>query len=201
MELLSNLCSYRNTPSPSQIIDKNMTYFVDNAPPTSPPPVYHNRNSINDAYRLFLHLRRKGHPLPASSRPRQLNIPSQQIPSREAISTSSLPPLAPRPSALHIQAAIALSELGEKRRGDISRCDIGVQTQPVECSGKTREGSKRSSCSPGRASSGGTSSSRRKQEAETQTKEQKRKCLTVSSQVGITSATPFILFLLALGLK
>jgi len=91
-----------------------------------------------------------------------------------------LPPLAPRPSALHIQAAIALSELGEKRRGDISRCDIGVQTQPVECFNKIREGSKRSSCSPGRAS--GTSS-RRKQEAETQTKDQKRKCLTVSSQV------------------
>ena len=136
--------------------------------------------------------------MPASIRPRPLVIPSRQISPHEALptsqrgprdafATSALPPLAPRPSALHIQAAIALSELGERRhRGDVSRCDIGIQTQPVECSSnKTRDGSKRSSCSPGRAS--GT---KRKQEAETQTKEQKRKCLTVSSQVGITFATP-----------
>ena len=138
---------------------------------------------------LRLLLRRKGHLLPASFRPRPLKAPTQHISPRNALATS-LPPLAPQPSALHIQAAIALSELGEKRRGDISRCDIGVQTQPVECFNKTREGSKRSSCSPGRAS--GTSS-RRKQEAETQTKDQKRKCLTVSSQVGITPATPYLI--------
>ena len=131
--------------------------------------------------------RRKGHPLPASFRPRQPTHPTQTTSPRNRLATS-LPPLAPRPSALHIQAAIALSELGEKRRGDIGRCDIGVQTQPVECSNKTREGAKRSSCSPGRAS--GSSSARKKQEAETQTKEQKRKCLTVSSQVGIAPATP-----------
>ena len=136
--------------------------------------------------------------MPASIKPRPLAIPSRQISRYEAVpnsqrgprdsfATLALPPLAPRPSALHIQAAIALSELGEKRQmGDVSRCDIGIQTQPVECSStKTRDGSKRSSCSPGRASG-----SKRKQEAETQTKEQKRKCLTVSSQVGIKFATP-----------
>ena len=134
-----------------------------------------------------MYLRRKGHPLPVSFRPRlPNNQSSRQICSRDTF-TTSLPPLAPRPSALHIQAAIALSELGEKRRGDISRCDIGVQTQTVECSSsnKTREGSKRSSCSPGRASASSSSSLRKKQEAETQTKDQKRKCLTVSSQVGM----------------
>ena len=129
------------------------------------------------------HPRRKGHPLPATYRPRTFksSLPSLGVP-RPSV-TGSLPPLAPRPSALHIQAAIALSELGEKRLGDIDRCDIGVQTQPVESSAsRTKEGSKRSSCSPGRAST--TLSYRIKQEAETQTKEQKRKCLTVSSQVG-----------------
>ena len=143
-------------------------------------------------------VRRKGHPLPATYRPRTHNssLPSLGLPRPSA--TGSLPLLAPRPSALHIQAAIALSELGEKRLGDIDRCDIGVQTQPVECFNKTREGSKRSSCSPGRAS--GTSS-RRKQEAETQTKDQKRKCLTVSSQVGITPATHYLIHLLALIVK
>ena len=162
-----------------------MTHSVDNAPPNRPSR-HHNTNSNNLKNVLKLLLRRKGHPLPASIRPRHLNVQSRQISSRDA-SATSLPPLAPRPSALHIQAAIALSELGEKRRGDISRCDIGVQTQPVECSNRTREGSKRSSCSPGRAS--GTSS-RRKQEAETQTKEQKRKCLTVSSQVDYNTCHP-----------
>ena len=136
----------------------------------------------------LLHLRRKGHPLPATYRPRTCNssLPSLGVPRPSA--TGSLPPLAPRPSALHIQAAIALSELGEKRLGDIDRCDIGVQTQPVESSAsRTKEGSKRSSCSPGRAST--TSSYRKKQEAETQTKEQ-RKCSTVSSQVGIHICHP-----------
>ena len=129
----------------------------------------------------LLHLRRKGHPLPATYRPRTHNssLPSLGLPRPSA--TGSLPPLAPRPSALHIQAAIALSELGEKRLGDIDRCDIGVQTQPFESS-RTKEGSKRSSCSPARAST--TLSYRKKQEAETQTKEQRRKCSTVSSQVG-----------------
>ena len=91
----------------------------------------------------LLHLRRKGHPLPATYRPRtsKSSLPSLGVPRPSA--TGSLPPLAPRPSALHIQAAIALSELGEKRLGDIDRCDIGVQTQPVESSvSRTKEGSR-----------------------------------------------------------
>ena len=149
----------------------------------------------------LLHLRRKGHPLPATYRPRTCNssLPSLGVPRPSA--TGSLPPLAPRPSALHIQAAIALSELGEKRLGDIDRCDIGVQTQPVELSARTKEGSKRSSCSPGRAST--TLSYRKKQEAETQTKEQRRKCSTVSSQVGNwhTHLPPPNFSTLRLGLK
>jgi len=162
------------------------------APPARPPFTCGKKFTCTSCKATFpaleslqTHARRKGHPLPASFRPRLPNNSSQrQIRLRDPFATS-LPPLAPRPSALHIQAAIALSELGEKRRGDISRCDIGVQTQPVECSSsnKTREGSKRSSCSPGRASAASSSSLRKKQEAETQTKDQKRKCLTVSSQV------------------
>ena len=136
----------------------------------------------------LLHLRRKGHPLPATYRPRTYNSSLRSLGVPRPSTTGSLPPLAPRPSALHIQAAIALSELGEKRLGDIDRCDIGVQTQPVESSARTKEGSKRSSCSPGRAST--TLSYRKKQEAETQTKEHRRKCSTVSSQVGINICHP-----------
>lgn len=114
---------------------------------------------------LQTHSRRKGHALlPSQHRRRPVTAPPLR-PCR-----TPLPLLAPRPSALHIQAAIALSELGEKGRSSLARADIGIQTDLGAAA--------RTSSSPGRLG-------RRKVEVETQTRDRggRRRCPTVSSQV------------------
>lgn len=118
---------------------------------------------------LQTHARRKGHPFPTSSHPKK----SQKSWQTSTHLHGKLPPLAPRPSALHIQAAIALSELGERRTAP--KADIGIQTDVPQPS--SRQARTSSSCSPAKT--------RWKVSAETQTKDRlgKRKCPTVSSQV------------------
>jgi len=118
---------------------------------------------------LQTHARRKGHPFPSSNPPKKSRKSWQVSPDVHG----KLPTLAPRPSALHMQAAIALSELGERRV--TPKADIGIQTDVPQPS--SRQSRTSSSCSPAKT--------RWKVSAETQTKDRlgKRRCPTVSSQV------------------
>jgi len=93
-------------------------------------------------------------------------------------------PIAPKPSAMHINAAIALSELGVSG-GQIytPKADIGIQTEHLENHNKQA----RKSCTPGQESDPLASPNRTKRgskvSTETQTKSNKRKIPTVSSHV------------------
>lgn len=117
---------------------------------------------------LQTHARRKSHSIETSNQSKK-----KATPKRDPLHCPrKLPTLAPRPSALHLQAAIALSELGERRNAP--RADIGIQTDvPLPTSRQTRT----SSSSPAK--------SRWKVSAETQTRDRggKRRHNTVSSQV------------------
>ena len=123
----------------------------------------------NLIYLKPLLLRRKNHHLDLLRPPKRAPCPPKSSNSRVLLSPPKTPLLAPRPSALHIQAAITLSELGEGRGAP--KADIGTQTSE----GASPRG--RGSCSPGRAW--------RKVSAETQTRSRgaRKRGPTVSSQV------------------
>jgi len=140
---------------------------------------------------LQTHSRRKDHQLDpkylkvkVTTTPDMFSDKLTMIQRRDPLGLTYIP-IAPKPSAMHINAAIALSELGVSG-GQIytPKADIGIQTEYLE---SLHNKQARKSCTPGQEADPLVSPNRAKRgskvSTETQTKSGKRKIPTVSSHV------------------